>query len=42
MEEKINKLELDKSIKTFDVLTKQCYRIVWSVEEIQRVKIQVL
>ena len=35
-------LKLHYSIKTFIILSKQCYYIVWSAEKIQKVKIQVL
>ena len=35
-------LKLYKGIKTFNILIKQCYRILWSVEKIQKVKIQKL
>ena len=31
---------LKKFIKDFSLFIKQCYRIAWSVEKIQKVKIQ--
>ena len=34
--------ELPKLIKTFNIIIKKCYRIVWSVGKIQKVKIEKL
>ena len=40
LKEKSINVTLHKLIKTFKILIKQCYRIVWSVEKMQKAKIQ--
>ena len=40
MKEEIQNLKTKKLIKEFSLFIKQCYHIVWSVEKIQKVKIQ--
>ena len=40
LNEKSINVTLHKLIKTFKILIKQCYRIVWSVEKMQKAKIQ--
>ena len=42
IKEEIKNLGLKQLIEEFSLFTKQCYRILWSVQKIQKVEVQKL